>query len=107
MLLRPSHAAEQNLRDKAAEVLNKARNINPEHARVYLALSRLHEARGELEQAIICAAQAVAWESDPSRSIAHTIRLQDCTAALSRRRERDRSLRGERAAGGYHQPFTL
>jgi len=93
--------------DQAAEVLKKAQSINPEHARVYAALSRLHEARGELESAMVCAAQAVAWETEPSKSIAHTLRLQDCTAALSRRRARERSLREERAAGGYHRQFTL
>lgn len=93
--------------EQAAEVLKKAQAINPEHARVYVALSRLHEARGELEPALVCAAQAVAWETDPSQRIAHSLRLQDCTAALSRRRERERSLREDRAAGGYHRQFTI
>lgn len=92
---------------QAAAALEKSRSINPEHARLYAALSRLHTARGEPEAAVTAAAQAVAWEPDPARQVAHAARLQDCTSALSRRRARDRELRQERTAGGYHQSFSF
>jgi tetratricopeptide (TPR) repeat protein len=92
---------------QAAAALEKSRGINPEHPRLYAALSRLHEARGEPEAAVTAAAQAVAWETDPARQAAHAARLQECISALSRRRMRDRELRTGRTAGGYHQSFSF
>lgn len=93
--------------DQASAALSRARSINPEHSRVYVALARLHEARGELEEALVCAAQAVAWESDPDAAAALSAGLTDRISALSRRRARDRTLRAERTAGGYHRSFSF
>jgi len=92
---------------QAAAALEKSRSINPEHARLYAALSRLHQARGESEAAVTAAAQAVAWESDPDRRVAHTDRLQECISDLARRQDQDRRLRQDRTAGGFHQRFSF
>jgi hypothetical protein len=92
---------------QAAAALEKSRSINPEHARLYAALSRLHQARGEHEAAVTAAAQAVAWESSPDRRIAHADRLQERISDLARRRAQDQRLRQERTAGGYHQRFSF
>jgi hypothetical protein len=92
---------------QAAAALERSAAINPEHARLHAARSRLHEARGELEEALTAAAAALAWEHDPDRHAAAALRLQDCISALSRRRQRDRTLRTERTAGGYHRGFSF
>ena len=92
---------------QASAALAKAKAINPEHARVYTALARLHEARGELQQAVICAAQAVAWDATDEQTLALSARLQERIRALSRRRTREKTLREARTAGGYHRVFAV
>ena len=65
------------------------------------------KATPELEEAVVCAAQAVAWETDPTQAAARAASLTERISALSRRRSRDRTLRTERTAGGYHQSFSF
>ena len=93
--------------DQARAALERARTINPEHARVYAALSRLHRQRGELEAAVICAAQAAAWDRSGEHTPALLATLDETIEALVRRRTRSQHLREERTAGGHHREFSF
>jgi hypothetical protein len=92
--------------DQAHAALKKAAAINPEHARVHAATARLHRAQGDIEAALSAAARAVSW-AEAGGHDGQVEALNALVAELVDRRELERSLRAERAAGGYHRRQTL
>lgn len=92
--------------DQARTALKKAAQINPEHARVHAAQARLHQALGEIEDAVAAAARGVAW-AEAGGHEAQVAALNALIDALVARRELERRLRKERAAGGYHRRRSL
>ncbi|MEL6348091.1 MAG: tetratricopeptide repeat protein [Myxococcota bacterium] len=92
--------------DQSQKAFERARQINPEHARVHAGLARLHHTRGEIEAAVKSAAEAVAWaEVDGLDAEIDVLNL--FIQELTQRRQLSRTLRGNRAAGGWHKRFSL